>query len=282
MPGVRFVTDSTADLQPEYRAEKRIITVPLKVLFGDESLVDGVDIDAAGFYERMRTSDKNPTTSQPTPAEFEAAFREAAADGSSVICTTMSADMSGTHGSALAAREAVADLDVTVIDTRTVAVGHYNIVRAAVARADAGGTRDEVLEAVHDGVRRERAVFTVATLEYLRRGGRIGGGRALLGSVLNIKPILQVFEGHIDAYDKVRTNQRALERIADELISAVGESGRRAVAVVGHADRLDDAQQLLERVAPHCQTDPGLIFIGPIVGCHAGPGCLGLSFHLAN
>ena len=280
---VALVTDTTHYLPRQLVGAKRLHEVSLYVKFQgrqmrEAELLDNFD----SFYASLRTADEMPTTSQPTPAEFEAAFREAAADGSSVVCTTMSADMSGTHGSALAAREAVADLDVTVIDTRTVAVGHYNIVRAAVARADAGGTRDEVIEAVRDGVRRERAVFTVATLEYLRRGGRIGGGRALLGSVLNIKPILQVSEGHIDAYDKVRTNQRALERIADELISAVGEGGRRAVAVVGHADRLEDAQQLIERVAPHCETDPGLIYIGPIVGCHAGPGCLGLSFHLAN
>jgi DegV family protein with EDD domain len=282
MPGVRFVADSTADLEVAYRDEKRLLTVPLKVIFGEETLVDGVDVDAPSFYARMRASDRNPTTSQPTPAEFEAAFREAAADGSTVICTTMSGEMSGTHGAAVTARQAVPDLDVRVIDTRTVAIGHYAIVKAAVACHERGGSADDVVEKIESVMRRQRSIFTVATLEYLRRGGRIGGARALLGSVLNIKPVLQVLDGRIEPHDKVRTNQRALERIADELISAVGESGRKAWAVVGDADRAQDADLLAERVAPHCASAPHRNMIGPIVGCHAGPGVVGMSFHLVD
>jgi DegV family protein with EDD domain len=123
MSPVRLVCDSTADLSGAHREAGRVIVVPLKVIFGDESLVDGVDIDAQQFYARMRNSPRNPTTSQPTPAEFEAAFREAAADGDSVVCTTLSAEMSGTYGAAVQAREALSDLDIHVVDTRTVGVG---------------------------------------------------------------------------------------------------------------------------------------------------------------
>lgn len=282
MAGVRLVADSTADLEPDYRAAKDILTVPLKVIFGDETLVDGVDIDAPGFYKRMRASDRNPTTSQPTPAEFEAAFREAGAAGDTVICTTMSSAMSGTHGAALTARAALPELDIRVIDTRTVAIGHYAIVKAAVAKREAGGDADAVVAEIEDVMRRQRSVFTVATLEYLRRGGRIGGARALLGSVLNIKPVLQVLDGRIEPHDKVRTNQRALERIGDELISAVGESGRRAWAVVAHGDRPEDADELARSVAPHCAEPPSVNWIGPVVGCHAGPGTVGMSFHLVD
>ena len=277
-----MVADSTADLEPAYCAAKGIITVPLKVIFGDEALVDGIDIDAPGFYARMRASERNPTTSQPSPAEFEAAFRAAAAGGNAVVCTTMSGEMSGTHGAAVTARAALPDLDIRVIDTRTVAIGHYAIVKAAVVRLEAGGSADDVVAEVRSVMRRQRSIFTVATLEYLRRGGRIGGARALLGSVLNIKPVLQVLDGRIEPHDKVRTNQRALERIGDELISAVGESDRRAWAVVAHADRLQDAEQLVARVAPHCAQPPALTWIGPVVGCHAGPGVVGMSFHLLD
>ena len=280
MPGLRFVTDSTADLDPGYRERERILTVPLKVNFGDESLVDGVDIDAEHFYARMRESTRNPTTSQPTPAELEAAFRDAGGDGSTVICTTMSSEMSGTHGAALTAREALPDLDIRVIDTRTVSIGHHLLVINAIERARQGAGADEVVDHIGDLIRRQSSIFTVPTLEYLRRGGRIGGARALLGSVLNIKPVLSVLDGRIEPHDKVRTYQRALERIADELISAVGESGRKARAVVGHADKLDDCRTVAERIAPHCAVTPALIEIGPIVGCHAGPGLIGLSFHL--
>jgi DegV family protein with EDD domain len=277
---VRFVTDSTADLDPGYREQHGILTVPLKVNFGDESLVDGVDIDAAAFYQRLRSSTRNPTTSQPTPAEFEAAYRQAGATGDIVICTTMSAEMSGTYGAAVTAREAVADLDVRVIDTRTVSLGHQAIVRDAVEIAEAGASADDVEKRIHELIRRQRSLFTVPTLEYLKRGGRIGGARALLGSVLNIKPVLQVLDGRIEPHDRVRTNQRALERIAEELIAAVGESGRKARAVVGHGDKVEDAQTVAARIREHCDRDPILMTIGPIVGTHAGPGCIGLSFHL--
>jgi DegV family protein with EDD domain len=280
MPGVRLVCDSTADLSDADRGTGRVIVVPLKVIFGDEELVDGVDIDAESFYARMRSSDRNPTTSQPTPAEFEAAFREAAAEGSSVVCTTLSAEMSGTHGAAVQAREALADLDIHVVDTRTVGVGHNALVRAAMEAVARGSSAAEVVELIHGISARQRSVFTVDTLEYLRRGGRIGGARALLGSVLNIKPVLQVLDGRIEPHDRVRTYQRALDRIASEVVAATGETGRRARVVLGHADRLAACQGLADRVREHCDGEPEIIAIGPIVGCHAGPGTIGLSFYL--
>ncbi len=280
MPGVRVVCDSTADLSAADRDAGRVLVVPLKVIFGDESLVDGVDIDAKRFYARMRASTRNPTTSQPTPAEFEAAFRDAGADGASVVCTTLSAEMSGTHGAAVQGREAVPDLDVHVVDTRTVAIGHNAIVRAAVEAAAQGRTAAEIVELIRGIIARQRSIFTVDTLEYLRRGGRIGGARALLGSVLNIKPVLQVMDGRIEPHDRVRTYQRALDRIASEVVAATGETGRRARVVLGHADRLADCRGLAGRVREHCESEPEIIDIGPIVGCHAGPGTIGLSFYL--
>ena len=277
---VRLVCDSTADLSAADRDAGRVIVVPLKVIFGDESLVDGVDIDAEHFYARMRASSRNPTTSQPTPAEFEAAFRDAAADGSSVVCTTLSAEMSGTHGAAAQAREALPDLDIHVVDTRTVGIGHNAIVRAAAAAAGEGRPATEIVDLIRGIIARQRSIFTVETLEYLRRGGRIGGARALLGSVLNIKPVLEVRDGRIEPHDKVRTYQRALDRIASEVVAASGETGRRARVVLGHADRLADCRGLADRVREHCDGEPEIIEIGPVVGCHAGPGTIGLSFYL--
>ena len=280
MPGIRFVADSTADLVPAYATEHRVITVPLSVIFGDEVLVDGVDVTAATFYDRMRRSDRNPTTSQPSPDAFEAAFREAAADGSSVVCTTISAEMSGTHGAALHAREQLPDLDIHVIDTRSVAIGHWAILVAGIECAEQGGSVSDVVGMIEEVKRRQRTVFTVETLEYLRRGGRIGGARALLGSVLNIKPVLQLLDGRIEPFDRVRTYPRAMDRICDEVISATGEAGRPARVVLGHADKLEDCQMLAHRLAPHSTGEPDIIDIGPIVGCHAGPGTIGVSFYL--
>jgi fatty acid kinase fatty acid binding subunit len=282
MPGVRLVCDSTADLSTAQREAGRILVVPLKVIFGDEVLVDGVDIDAGRFYARMRREDRNPTTSQPAPAEFEAAFREAAADGSSVVCTTLSAGMSGTYGAAVQAREALPDLDIHVVDTRTVSIGHNAVVGAATEAVAAGGSAAEVVEVIRGVIARQRSIFTVDTLEYLRRGGRIGGARALLGSVLSIKPVLQVHDGRIEPHDRVRTFHRALDRIASEVIAATGETGERARVVLGHADRLADCRALADRVRDHCDREPEIIPIGPIVGCHAGPGTVALSFHLPD
>jgi DegV family protein with EDD domain len=280
MAGIRFVADSTADLAPRYAQEHRVITVPLKVIFGDEVLVDGVDITAKQFYDRMRSATKNPTTSQPTPAEFEAAFRDAAADGSSVVCTTLSAEMSGTYGAAMSAREALPDLDINVVDTRQVSIGHAAVLRAAIECAESGGALHEVLSTIDEVMRRQRTIFTVETLEYLRRGGRIGGARALLGSVLNIKPVLQILDGRIEPFDRVRTYARALDRISDDVISAAGEAGRPARVVIGHADKLADCEMLARRLAPHADGPLEVVDIGPIVGSHAGPGTIGLSFYL--
>jgi DegV family protein with EDD domain len=280
MPGIRFVADSTADMPPAYLEQHRVITVPLKVIFGDEALVDGVDITAAQFYQRMRSTTKNPTTSQPSPAEFEAAFREAAADGSSVVCTTMSAEMSGTYGAAVTARESLPELDIHVVDTRSVSLGHALVLRAAIEGAESGGSVKDVIGVIEEVMRRQRTVFTVETLEYLRRGGRIGGARALLGSVLNIKPVLQLLDGRIEPFDRVRTYARALDRMTDEVIAATGEAGRPARVVLGHADKRADCEMLARRLEPHTMGEPVILDIGPIVGCHAGPGTIGLSFYL--
>jgi DegV family protein with EDD domain len=280
MAGIRFVADSTADLAPNWAEQHGVTTVPLKVIFGDEVLVDGVDITAKDFYQRMRTATRNPTTSQPSPAEFQAAFRAAAADGSSVVCTTISAEMSGTYGAAVTARESLPDLDIHVIDTRSVSLGHAGVLRAAIETAESGGSLPDVLSTIDEVMRRQRTIFIVETLEYLRRGGRIGGARALLGSVLNIKPVLQILDGRIEPFDRVRTYARALDRMCAEVISATGEAGRPARVILGHADKLDDCKMIARRLAPHSQGEPEIIDIGPIVGAHAGPGTLGLSFYL--
>src|ERR1700681_2402234 len=185
MPSVHLVCDSTADLDPAFRAAHTVRVVPLKVIFGDETYLDGVDISAAEFYTRLAAPGPFPRTSQPTPAEFEDVFRELGADGGAIVCTTISADLSGTYASATQARAALPDLDIRVIDTRSVAVGHYAAVREAVRSIEAGGDAGKVEAAIAAVLSTEKVLFTVETLEFLRRGGRIGGARALLGADLD-------------------------------------------------------------------------------------------------
>ena len=278
MPSVHLVCDSTADLDPAFRAAHTVRVVPLKVIFGDQTYLDGVDMTAEQFYARLATPGPFPRTSQPTPAEFEEVFRELGADGGSIVCTTISADLSGTYTSATQAQAALPELDIRVIDTRSVAVGHYAAVKAAVRAVEAGGDADQV-EAAAVAVRgTEKVLFTVETLEYLRRGGRIGGARALLGSMLDIKPILEIRDGVIEAVGRVRTYPRAIDRLVEECKRAADAWGG-AELVIAHADRPQIAAELVERMRPLVSGEPSLTVVGPVVGCHSGPGAIGVGFH---
>ena len=278
MPSVHLVCDSTADLDPAFRAAHTVRVVPLKVIFGDETFADGVDISAEDFYARLAAPGPFPRTSQPTPAEFEDIFRELGADGGPIICTTISADLSGTYASATQARAALPDLDIRVIDTRSVAVGHYAAVREAVRVIESGGDADSVVAGIAAVGSTDKVLFTVETLEFLRRGGRIGGARALLGSVLDIKPILEIRDGVIEAVGRVRTYPRAIDRVVEECRRAADAWGG-AELVVAHADRPQIAADLVERMRPLVSGEPALTVVGPVVGCHSGPGAIGVGFH---
>jgi DegV family protein with EDD domain len=278
MPPVHLVCDSTADLDPAFRAAHTVRVVPLKVIFGDQTLADGVDISAEEFYARLAAPGPFPRTSQPTPAEFEDVFRELGADGGSIVCTTISADLSGTYASATQARAALPQLDIRVIDTRSVAVGHYAAVREAVRVIESGGDADRVAAAVAAVLSTGKVLFTVETLEFLRRGGRIGGARALLGSMLDIKPILEIRDGVIEAVGRVRTYPRAIDRVVEECTRAA-EAWGGAELVIAHADRPQIAAELVERMRPLVSGEPSLTVVGPVVGCHSGPGAIGVGFH---
>jgi DegV family protein with EDD domain len=278
MASVHLVCDSTADLDPAFRAAHTVRVVPLKVIFGDDTLADGVEISAEAFYARLAAPGPFPRTSQPTPGEFEDVFKELGSDGGSIVCTTISADLSGTYASATQARAALPDLDIRVIDTRSVAVGHYAAVRGAVRAIEAGGDADAVEAAVAAVLSTDRVLFTVETLEFLRRGGRIGGARALLGSMLDIKPILEIRDGVIEAVGRVRTYPRAIDRVVEECKRAADAWGG-AELVIAHADRPQIAAELVERMRPLVSGEPSLTVVGPVVGCHSGPGAIGVGFH---
>ena len=275
---VRIVCDSTADLEAGYRADHSVRVVPLKVIFGDEIFEDSMDLTADEFYARMRTSPVQPRTSQPTPGEFEAVFREASADGSEVVCTTISAGLSGTYASAEAARAALPGSAIHVFDTRSVGPGHSALARVAVETAERGGSAADVLRALSAATQTQRVLFTVETLEYLRRGGRIGGAQALVGSVLSIKPILEMRDGGIEAVDRVRTFARAVDRIADECAAAANRWGGGSITI-GHAGVPEVAHDLARRLQAHAVAPIVAAPVSPVIGCHSGPGAVGLSFH---
>ncbi|MHB8717601.1 MAG: DegV family protein [Candidatus Dormibacteria bacterium] len=277
---VNLVADSTCDIPATEAAAAGVRIVPLKVIIGDEEFDDGVDIDPATLYARMRTSTLVPRTSQPTPAQFQKVFEELTAQGDAVVCTTISAAMSGTHSSATQAREALPDRDIRVIDTRALGPAHRQVVEALRAALASGAGPGE-LERVAAEVREtQRLVFTVESLEYLRRGGRIGGARALLGSVLNIKPVLELRDGTIEPLDRVRTFPRALDRLVEEVRASTATWGT-AVAAITHADLPELATELARRVSEVTAAEVPVFECGPVIGCHGGPGAIGISAHRA-
>lgn len=279
MSSVHLAADSTCDITAAQAATIGLTIVPLKVIIGDETFADGVDIDPPTLYARMRTTNDVPRTSQPTPGEFEAVFRALGADGAPIVCTTISAAMSGTYGSAVAARSALPELDIRLIDTRSVGPGHHQVVNALVAAAADGAGADELERIAASILATLRLVFTVESLEYLRRGGRIGGARALLGSMLNIKPILEVKDGTVEPLDRVRTFPRALDRLLEELKESAAAWGGSASVMVTHADKAEAAADMARRAREIAGREVGLVDVGPVIGCHGGPGAIGLSFH---
>ncbi|MGO8686620.1 MAG: DegV family protein [Candidatus Dormibacteria bacterium] len=281
MSRIHVVCDSTADLDTAYATAHEVAIVPLRVIFGEAEFRDGVDMSTADFYRRMQVDSHHPRTSQPTPAEFEEVFRRVGGDGGAIVCTTISAELSGTHGSALQARAALPELDIRVVDSRTVGPTHTALVEVAVALRDQGRDADAVVAALTRLRERQRLFFALETLEYLRRGGRIGGAQALAGTVLSIKPILTVTEGRIESADRVRTYPRALTRLVDEVAAAANAWGPTKV-ILAHAARPETAQSMAGRVAEITGEPPRIVEIGGVLGCHAGPGGFGVGMHPAS
>lgn len=271
---VRVVTDSTCDLPPETVAQLGITVIPLTVLFGDEALQDGIDIDATTFYDRLAAAPDLPKTSQPSVEAFLAVYRAIAAEGHEIVSIHISSRLSGTLNSASVARE-TGDLDarVELIDSYTVSMGLGVAVVAAAERAQQGGSLEEVAAAAQSGMERAHVVVALDTLEYLRRGGRIGRAGAFLGSALRIKPIVHLDGGEVAPLERVRTHARAIRRIEE---IATEDRTIEALHVVWTADDAA-AAALLERVRPllpHTQLEVG--HIGPTVGTYVGPNATGI------
>ena len=271
---VRIVTDSTCDLTPALAAELGITVVPLSVFFGEEAFLDGVEIDVPTFYERMKHFNGLPRTSQPSVEQFKTAYREAGADGSEIVSIHISSRMSGTLNSASVAREElIGDVHVDLIDSYQASLGLGAVVLEAAAVASAGGTVAEVSRAAHAAIGRVRVVAMVETLEYLRRGGRIGRAQSLLGSILSIKPLIHTLNGELAPLERIRTRAKALERLAE--IATADQTIRRLFVASAGAD--DAVHELIERVTPRLpHTDIRFAQLGSVVGAHAGPGLVGI------
>jgi DegV family protein with EDD domain len=279
MARVRVVTDSACDLTDQLASDAGVVIVPLSIRFGDEELVDRRDLDAAEFWKRCASSPTLPETSAPPPGAFQAVYEAARDEGcDAVVCVTISAELSsGTHQAAVTAAAAMGDYDVRVIDTRTVTMGQGLVALAAGEAAAGGADADAVAALATDTAARTRVYGAIGTLEHLQRGGRIGSARALLGSMLSIKPVIQVQDGIVAEESKQRTRSRSLEYLASKVRS---EAPFERLAVCdGAADDIDRFLGLLEGVEIN---KGGIITVdlGAVVGTHAGPGTIGVCFEL--
>lgn len=273
---VAVVTDSTADLPPSLVEESGLHVVPMSVAFGSQVLVSGVTISVEEFYDRLGEARALPTTSQPAPVWFEEAYAGCAAAGASaVVSLHVSSTLSGTVD---LARQVAADapLPVTVVDSRQVSGGLALMVMAARRRARAGGDATAVVEAAEEVRAGLLSMVVVDTLDYLRKGGRLSGTQALLGTVLKVKPLLGLVEGRVEVLSRSRTWRRARDRLVERAREHLG--GRPAQAMITHALAPDRAEELLEALREAVVVADSLTTtIGPVIGTHTGPGAVALA-----
>ena len=273
--GVRVVTDSACDLPEDLIERDGIEVVPLTIRFGKEELVDRKELSTDEFWRRLGDSDVLPETSAPSAGAFEGAFRRLVDDGATgIICINLSSKLSATMQSAQVAAQAVqADCPVVVVDSLMVSMGLGSLCLTAARRAAEGDTLESIVANVTDRRNRSKLYGALDTLEFLKKGGRVGNARALLGSMLAIKPVLEVRDGEVEEAGKVRTRSKALRLLVDR----VKEGPFENLAVLhGNAPDVDELLDLLEPLAPRDEIVVGQI--GPVIGTHAGPRVIGVTF----
>jgi DegV family protein with EDD domain len=275
------VLDSTADFPDAPDRYPNFRVVPLYVLFGEESFKDYVEITPDRFYERLQSEAELPTTSQPTPGDFLATFEELAPQYERIIALTISSTLSGTYGSAQAAAEMLGGDKVRVIDSRTVSAS-LGLLASGVQHRLERGTTDEEIDAFVDYYQREHhLLFTVNTLEYLAKGGRIGRAAAFAGNLLNVKPILAIRDGEVIPLKRVRGNHKAFAEFREQFVATTTDSPNLKVGIAHAAapGRLQALRELVERERPHAQIEIATT-LGAVVGTHAGPGTVGFFWFL--
>jgi len=276
---VKIVTDSSVDLPAQLVEELGITVVPLYVRFGNEVYRDQIDISADDFYQRLQHDPVHPSTTQPSPQDFANAYEKVAPKADGIVSVHISAKLSGTCNSALQGkkmREEVGPIcPIEVIDSQTLTMGLGIICIAAAKAANAGGSVEEVVDEVKKMIPRMHLLFTLDTLKYLALGGRIGKAKALLGSVLNVKPILAIKDGEVVPAGQVRSRSKGIDRLVDFVQSA---ASIQDLAIIYNTTP-DEAQTLAERVAPIFAKEKITIArLGPLLGVHAGPGALAIAF----
>jgi DegV family protein with EDD domain len=280
MAVVRVVTDSSCDLPAAVVAQHRITVVPLSIRFGDEEFVDGRDLSPSAFWARSAASAVLPSTAAPSPGAFEQAFRDAASAGAAgVVCINLSAKLSATIQAAETAAKAMAgELPVRAVDSKSVSLGLGTICIEAAKAGAAGASVDEIVALAEDMGARTRIHATLDTLDNLKKGGRIGAAKALMGTMLSVKPVIEVVDGAVEPGPKVRTRSKALRYLIDRITA---EPAVENLAVL-HGDA-PDVEAFLDLLAPHFPRERIVVGqLGAVVGSHTGPRTIGVAFQVPH
>lgn len=276
---VAVATDSTANIPDEFVEDLNIHVIPQCLNWEGETFLDGIDITPSEFYQRLGQAKELPTTSQPSAGEFHEFFGKLADENQAIIGVFISEHLSGTIDSALTAADMMPDFPIEIIDSQSASMG-LGFLAMAVARAlKEGSTYKEAAQLARELIPFTHAIFVVDTLEYLHRGGRIGGAQRLLGSLLSMKPLLHLEEGRIEPLARIRTKRKAVEKLLDVVAADTEGKGNLHASVI-HAAAPEDAerfkQQVIERLDP---VELIISELSPVVGTHTGPGLVGMGYY---
>ena len=280
MSKIAIVTDSTAYIPPNLVQKHNLTVTPQVLIWGEETFQDGVDIQPDEFYARLKTDKVMPTTSQVSIATMKSTFENLIERGYDVLAILLSAKLSGTIQSAVQAKEMMekSGEKVTFIDSRSTAMALGFQVLAVARAVDDGANLKEAVALAEKAREHTGVYFAVDTLEFLHRGGRIGGAKRFLGTALNVKPVLAVLDGHVEAVEQIRTKKKAIDRVFE--LVAEQTKGKTPIHVATlHAAAEEEAKALLERASKELDaTESILTTVSPVVGTHAGPGTVGLAY----
>lgn len=279
MSKVAVVTDSTAYLSDELISQYGITVIPLVVIWGEETLKDNVDISSDEFYQRLPTAEVMPSTSQPSIQAFADIFKQLSSEGYDILTVVISSALSGTLDSAIQAKKMIPDANIALIDSRSSSLPLAYMALAAARAAKRGASLEECTKVVETVRDHSQVFFAVDTLEFLHRGGRIGGASRFLGTALGLKPILYLKEGKVEALEKVRTSKKAQNRLLDIVGEAVdGKSPINFIGVV-HAASEATANKILDQVKERFNPDELMLSdLSPVIGTHVGPGAVGIGY----
>ena len=279
---MRLVTDSTADIPRDQAEAAGITVVPLTVFFGDEAYLDGVDLDNASFYSKLQASKELPRTSQPSPASFQEAYINLINDGADAILSVhLSSKLSGTYQSACTARDTLPDtvkkIPIEIIDSKNISIAMSRSIMRAAQEVKEGLGLPEIKAHLLDELARTRILAVLDTLEYVKRGGRIGGARAFLGNMLSVKPIISLKDGEVIPVEQPRTRNKAYARVA-ELVRDMGK--------IEHISIAESSEGFAEQLAQFIKTvytgDLAIYKLGATLGTHTGPGTAAIAVVIAR